>query len=85
LVTHYWSHAGFLAENQLLHDAAILNGIPGVLIHGRYDVSSPLETAWRLSKNWVTSKLCVINDAGHGGGEAFIGAIVDALTQFASK
>jgi len=85
LVTHYWSHAGFLAENQLLHDAAILNGIPGVLIHGRYDVSSPLETAWRLSNNWVTSKLCVINDAGHGGGEAFIGAIVDALTQFASK
>jgi len=28
LVTHYWSHAGFLAENQLLRDAAILNGIP---------------------------------------------------------
>jgi len=85
LVTHYWSHAGFLAENQLLRDAAILNGIPGVLIHGRYDVSSPLETAWRLSKSWVTSQLCVINDAGHGGGETFIDAIVNALTPFASN
>jgi len=85
LVTHYWSHAGFLAEDQLLRGAAILNGIPGVLIHGRYDVSSPLETAWRLSKNWTTSKLRVIDDAGHGGGEAFIDAIVDALGQFASK
>ncbi len=85
LVTHYWSHAGFLAENQLLRDATILNGIPGVLIHGRYDVSSPLETAWRLSKSWVTSQLRVINDAGHGGGETFIDAIVNALTQFESK
>jgi len=82
LVTHYWSHAGFLAENQLLRDAAILNGIPGVLIHGRYDVSSPLETAWRLSKHWVTSQLHVINDAGHGGGETLAGTIVNALTQF---
>ncbi len=45
LVTHYWSRAGFLEENQLIRDARILNGIPGVLIHGRYDVSSPLETA----------------------------------------
>jgi proline iminopeptidase len=85
LVTHYWSHAGFLAEDQLLRDAARLNGIPGVLIHGRYDVSSPLETAWRLSRSWVTSKLCVINDAGHGGSETFIDAIVGALTQFASQ
>ena len=82
LVTHYWRHAGFLAEDQLLRDAAILNGIPGVMIHGRYDVSSPLETAWRLHKSWVTSELRVIDDAGHGGGETFIGAIGEALNQF---
>jgi proline iminopeptidase len=85
LVTHYWRHGGFLAEDQLLRDAAVLNGIPGVMIHGRYDVSSPLETAWRLSKSWVTSKLSVIDDAGHGGGEHFIAAIVEALNEFASK
>jgi hypothetical protein len=41
LVTHYWRHAAFLAEDQLVRDAAKLNGIPGVLIHGRYDVSGP--------------------------------------------
>jgi proline iminopeptidase len=85
LVTHYWRHAGFLAEDQLLRDAALLNGIPGVMIHGRYDVSSPLETAWRLSKSWVTSKLSLIDDAGHGGGESFTAAIVEALNEFASK
>ncbi len=85
LVTHYWRNAAFLEDNQLLRDAAILNGIPGVLIHGRYDVSGPLETAWRLSQSWTTSRLQVIDDAGHGGGGTFVAAIVDALAQFAAK
>ena len=29
LVTHYWRHAAFLGEEQLLHGAATLDGIPG--------------------------------------------------------
>lgn len=68
LVTHYWRNTGFLEPDQLLRDAALLNGIPGVLIHGRFDVSSPLETAWHLSQRWTTSRLEVLGDAGHGGG-----------------
>ena len=79
LVTHYWRHAAFLDDNQLLRDASVLDGIPGVLICGRYDVSSPLEAAWRLSQRWSTSHLQVIDDAGHGGGEHLVSAIVDAL------
>jgi proline iminopeptidase len=82
LVTHYWRNAAFLEENQLLRDAAKLNGIPGVLIHGRYDVSSPLETPWRLSQNWSTSELIVLEDAGHGGGETLLDAIDGALARF---
>jgi proline iminopeptidase len=39
LVTHYWRHAAFLEESQLLRDATKLNGIPGVLIHVRYGPS----------------------------------------------
>lgn len=85
LVTHYWSRAGFLADDQLLRNAPILNGVPGVLIHGRYDVSSPLEIAWRLSRNWSTSQLCVIDAAGHGGGATFAAAVTNALNQFATK
>lgn len=82
LVTHYWSHFGFLCEDQLVRNAGVLNGIPGVLIHGRFDVSSPLETAWRLSKTWASSKLCLIEGAGHGGGESVTDAIVRALNDF---
>ncbi len=68
LVTHYWSHGCFLAEDQILGAMDRLAGIPAVLIHGRYDVSSPLETAWWLHRAWPGSRLVVIDDAGHGGG-----------------
>ena len=83
-MTHYWRHAAFLDEDQLLRDAAILHGIPGVLIHGRDDVSSPLDTAWQLSQRWSTSELQILDDAGHGGGPTFITAVVGALSRFAA-
>ncbi|MGB8626008.1 MAG: prolyl aminopeptidase [Candidatus Cybelea sp.] len=68
LVTHYWRHAAFLEEDRLIRNASTLASIPGVLIHGRFDVSGPLETAWSLHKNWRGSELHVVEDAGHGGG-----------------
>ena len=78
LVTHYWRHAAFLDEDQLLRNAPSLNGIPGVLIHGRFDVSSPLETAWQLTQRWKTSELHVLEDAGHGNGDSFPRSVVGA-------
>lgn len=84
LVTHYWSNHAFLDEDQLLRDAANLNGIPGMMIHGRYDVSGPLITPWRLSQKWTTSELHVMEDAGHGGAH-LPDLISDALKRFAAK
>jgi proline iminopeptidase len=85
LVTHYWSNDAFLGDDQLIRNVATLNGIPGVLIHGRYDVSSPLVTAWRLSQNWATSELHILDDAGHGGGDTFYHVVNDALARFARR
>ena len=79
LVTHYWSHDCFLGEDGVLLNAGTLNGIPGAMIHGRYDVSSPLQTIWELSKRWTSSTLSVIDDAGHRGSDAFRDAFMDAL------
>jgi proline iminopeptidase len=84
LVTHYWRHAAFLGEDQLIRNVALLDDIPGILLHGRYDVSSPLETAWRLHQGWRGSTLHVIDDAGHGGG-AMPKAIVDAMKRVANQ
>jgi proline iminopeptidase len=45
-----------------------LAGIPAVLVHGRHDISSPLDTAWELHRSWADSELVIVDDAGHGGG-----------------
>jgi proline iminopeptidase len=68
LVTHYWSNGCFLAEDEILLNTDRLAGIPAVLIHGRYDVSGPLDTVWHLHRSWPDSRLVVLDDAGHGGG-----------------
>ena len=81
LVTHYWRHAGFLPDGALLRDADRLAGIPGVLVHGRYDVSSPLDTAWALHRAWPGSELVVVEDAGHGG-DGLTRATVAATDRF---
>lgn len=81
LVTHYWRNGAFLPEGQLLANAPKLNGIPGTMIHGRYDVSSPLDTAWELNKRWMTGALHVLDDAGHGSQESFPSAVLDALAR----
>ena len=68
LVTHYWSHGCFLADGQVLAGLPRLAGIPATLIHGRYDVSGPADTAWQLHQAWPGSELILLDDAGHGGG-----------------
>lgn len=83
LVTHYWSNHAFMDEDQLIRDVGKLDGIPGVLIHGRYDVSGPLITAWQLHKGWSTSELHILDDAGHGGGTTFYDVLGAALSRFA--
>lgn len=66
LVTHYWHHAAFLDDGALLRDAHRLAGIPGVLIHGRMDLSSPIDSPTQLHAAWPGSELIVVDDAGHG-------------------
>jgi proline iminopeptidase len=86
LVTHYWHHAAFLEDGALLRDAGRLAGIPGVVVHGRMDLSSPLDVAWHLSKAWPGSELIVIDDAGHGAGEPGMQeALVGAIDRFAAS
>jgi proline iminopeptidase len=85
LVTHYWHHAAFLEDGALLRDAGRLSGIPGILIHGRMDLSSPLDIPTQLNAAWPGSELVVIDNAGHGAGQPGIQhAAISALDRFAT-
>lgn len=81
LVTHYWSHACFLVDGQVLSAMPRLAGIPAALIHGRHDISGPPDIAWKLHRAWPGSTLEVLEDAGHGGG-GFPDRLTDALNRF---
>ena len=80
LVTHYWRHGAWLDEGILLRQAGRLAGIPGVLVHGRLDLASPLATPWHLSRAWPGSELVVIDAAGHDSGDAGMRAALVAAT-----
>jgi proline iminopeptidase len=81
LVTHYWSNGCFLVDDEVQRNMHRMAGIPGVLVHGRYDVSGPLDTAWELHKLWPDSRLVVLDDAGHGG-DRMTRELVAALDSF---
>jgi len=75
---HYFMHDSFLEPDQLLRDAHRLAGIPGIIVHGRYDAICPLENAWQLARAWPDAELQIIPDAGHAASEP---GIVDALVR----
>ncbi|WP_327147798.1 prolyl aminopeptidase [Nocardia sp. NBC_01329] len=84
ICTHYFAHAAWLDDGQLLRDAHRLAEIPGVLIHGRLDLSAPLRTAWELARAWPAAELRIIEDSGHTGSPALQAAILDAIAGFGS-
>lgn len=77
---HYFLHAGWLREGQLIDDAAAVRGIPAVIVQGRYDVCTPIMTAWDLHRAWPEAELVVVPDAGHAASEPGIAAALRAAT-----
>ena len=67
LVIHYFANAAFLEGREILKNMGRIAHLPGVLIHGRLDVSGPLHTAWQLHQLWSESQLIVVETEGHGG------------------
>jgi proline iminopeptidase len=63
---HYFVNAGFFeADGQLLRDIGRIRHIPAVIVHGRYDCVTPLQSAWDLHRAWPESDLRIVPDAGH--------------------
>ncbi|MFD5214754.1 alpha/beta fold hydrolase [Microbacterium sp. NPDC058345] len=67
LVLHYWSHHGFLGEAGILENIARIAMVPGVMVHGRRDLSSSMSVPFDLHQAWTASRLVQVPDEGHGG------------------
>lgn len=74
---HYFlNHCFFKTDNWLIEHVGKIRKIPAVIVHGRYDIICPMETAWELHKAWPEAKFHIIPDAGHAASEA---GILDCL------
>ena len=75
---HFFVNQAFLQPDQLLNNMPSIAHIPGILIHGRYDMVCPLDNAYALHQRWPGSELQIIRDAGHAASEA---GTADALVR----
>ncbi|SSC72374.1 unnamed protein product [Ciceribacter sp. T2.26MG-112.2] len=83
---HFFVHAGWLEEGQLLRDAHKLKDIPGVIVHGRYDMPCPAKYAWQLHKAWPKADFHLIEGAGHAYLEpGILDQLIRATDRFAGK
>ena len=63
---HYFANRGFFArDGELLAGVPALRSIPCVIVHGRYDVVTPLKSAYDLKAHWPEADLRIVPDAGH--------------------
>ena len=85
ICTHYFSHGAWLEDGELLAHAGRLAGIPGVLLHGRHDLGSPVGTAWELAQAWPGSELVVVEDSGHTGSDAMRELALQATARFSAR
>ena len=82
---HYLANGAFLAPDQLFRGIDRIRHIPTAIVHGRYDMVCPIETAYRLHKAWPDAAFTVVPDAGHSALEpgtrmALLGAVEQLKT-----
>jgi proline iminopeptidase len=77
--SHFFANRGFFDEDGwILKNIDAVRGIPGWIVQGRFDVVTPLESAWALKQAWPEAHFEVIWDAGHASTEP---GIIDALVR----
>ena len=84
---HYFVNSGFFErDDQIIANIDRVRHIPGVIVQGRYDVVTPMKSAWELSQAWPEADLQIVQDAGHAASEpGIIDALIRATNSFARR
>jgi proline iminopeptidase len=83
---HYFANDCFMRPNQLLEEARLLAGIPGIIVQGRYDLLCPPSTSQALAARWPEAQIRLVEGAGHtlydpGVRDAVMKGIADIATR----
>ena len=84
---HYFKNRGFFeSEDYILDNLSAIADIPGIIVHGRYDVICPARSAWELAQGWRSGRLTLVDDAGHSSFEAgIIHHLVEATDRYGRR
>ena len=81
---HYFVHDAFLEPGQLISDVDRMRHIPAVMVQGRYDLATPMRTAWELHQAWPEAEFHIVPDAGHAYDEpGTLHHLIEATDRFA--
>jgi proline iminopeptidase len=62
---HFAQHHYFIQDNYILKNAYKIKDIPGICIHGRYDLLCPIEKSFTLQKHMPLLEYIVAPSSGH--------------------
>ena len=78
--THYFINDCFIDKDFILNNIDKIRHLPAIIIQGRHDVICPPFNAINLSKNWESSEIQIVENAGHSAFESDISRkIINAL------
>jgi proline iminopeptidase len=80
---HYMRNRAFLRQGQLLQGISRFRSVPGVIVHGRYDMLCPVDGAFTLAKAWPEARFSIVPNAGHAVTEpGILSQLVEATDRF---
>lgn len=81
---HYFINGGFLDhDGWLLDRIGQIRHIPGVIVQGRYDMATPVASAWDLHRAWPEADFRLVPDAGHAFSEpGILHELIEATDRF---
>ncbi|MFE0753629.1 prolyl aminopeptidase [Inquilinus sp. NPDC058860] len=80
IFTHYCVNGAFLQPGQLLHGLGRIRHLPAEIVQGRYDIVTPMATAWALHRAWPEARFTIVDEANHAATDRGLSQALRAAT-----
>jgi len=84
---HYFINGGFFeSDGWLLENVHLIRHIPAVIVQGRYDMATPVVSAWDVHRAWPEADFRLVDDAGHAFSEpGIMHELIEATDRFRNR